>query len=137
MSDKIAIAAVDGLLSYAQLDVASRSVATALLEGQADLDEARVAYFIPPSAAHVAVQRGIWRAGGVTVPLALSHPPPELEYVIRDADARTVVAAREHLPLLAPIVAAAGARLIAADEALTAAPLTDLPHLGSPRRAMP
>jgi malonyl-CoA/methylmalonyl-CoA synthetase len=136
MSEKIAIAAVDGVLSYAQLDVASRSVATALLEGQADLDEARVAYFIPPSAAHVAVQRGIWRAGGVAVPLALSHPPPELEYVIRDADARTVVAAREHLALLAPIVAAAGARLIAADEALTAAPLTDLPHLGSPRRAM-
>jgi malonyl-CoA/methylmalonyl-CoA synthetase len=38
------------------------------------------------------VQRGIWRAGGVAVPLAVSHPPAELEYVIRDSGASVVVA---------------------------------------------
>ncbi len=39
--------------------------------------------FIPPGFDHVAVQWGIWRAGGIAVPLAISHPPPELEYVLR------------------------------------------------------
>ena len=32
-------------------------------------------------------------AGGVTVPLAVSHPRPELEYTIADSDATIVVAA--------------------------------------------
>ena len=56
-----------------------------------DLDQARVAFFVQPGFEYVAVQRGIWRAGGVAVPLAVSHPPPELEYVIRDAGAAVVV----------------------------------------------
>jgi len=37
-------------------------------------------------------QWGVWRAGGIGVPLAVSHPPAELEYAIGDADAAVVVA---------------------------------------------
>ena len=54
------------------------------METRDDLDQARVAFFVQPGFEYVAVQRGIWRAGGVAVPLAASHPPPELDYVIRD-----------------------------------------------------
>ena len=39
-----------------------------------DLAEARVAFLVPPGFDHVAVQWGIWRAGGIAVPLATSHP---------------------------------------------------------------
>ena len=46
----------------------------ALLDGGADLAEARVAFLVAPSCAHVATQWGIWRAGGVAVPLCVSHP---------------------------------------------------------------
>ena len=52
-----------------------------------DLNQTRVAFLVHPSFAYAAVQRGIWRAGGVAVPLAMSHPPAELEYVIRDSGA--------------------------------------------------
>ena len=38
---------------------------------------------------------GTWLAGGVSVPLAVSHPPPELAYVIQDAGV-SVVSARLH-----------------------------------------
>src|SRR5436189_2126031 len=86
-----AIVAADGTFSYEQLDEASRRVAAALLAGREDLDEDRVAFLVPPSFAYAATQRGIWRAGGVAVPLAVSHPPAELEYVIRDAGARLIV----------------------------------------------
>jgi malonyl-CoA/methylmalonyl-CoA synthetase len=136
MSDKLAIAAPDGAMTYAALDRASRAVAAGLLQGRVDLDQERIAFFVPPSCAHVAVQRGIWRAGGVAVPLALSHPPPELEYVIRDAEAQVVVVAREHLPLLAPVAAAAAVRIVVADDLLAGEPANELPHVGSPRRAM-
>ncbi|MEQ1759529.1 MAG: acyl-CoA synthetase [Vicinamibacterales bacterium] len=131
-----AIVAPDGTLTYEELDLASRRVAAALLNGAADLEQARIAFFVPPSWVHVAVQRGIWKAGGVAVPLALSHPAPELEYVLRDSDARTVIADRASLATITPVAARAGVEVLCAEDALQAAPATELPHIGSPRRAM-
>ena len=58
-----------------------------------DLHEERVAFLVPPSFAYAVIARGIWLAGGVAVPLAVSHPPPELEHVIRDSGASVVVGA--------------------------------------------
>jgi malonyl-CoA/methylmalonyl-CoA synthetase len=131
-----AIIAVDGEYSYDQLDDASRRVAGALLDGREDLDQARVAFLVPPSFAHAAVQRGIWRAGGVAVPLAMSHPPAELEYVIRDSGASMVVVDPACGGALVPVAQAAGARLVSTADALSAVPPASLPHLASTRRAM-
>ena len=55
----------------------------ALLAGAADLAGARVAFLAPPGIDYVVAQWGIWRAGGIAVPLCTTHPPPELEYVHR------------------------------------------------------
>jgi malonyl-CoA/methylmalonyl-CoA synthetase len=52
------------------------------------------------------------------VPLALSHPPPELDYVIRDAGASIVVADPESAVMLRPLAEAAGARLFTTAEVL-------------------
>src|SRR5213593_3094966 len=76
-ADRTAISAADGTFTYRELLDASASVATCLLAGRADLAEARVAFLAPAGFPHVATQWGIWRAGGVAVPLAVSHPPPE------------------------------------------------------------
>jgi malonyl-CoA/methylmalonyl-CoA synthetase len=87
-----------------------------------DLEDARVAFLVPPSFAHVAIQRGIWRAGGVAVPLAVSHPPAELEYVIRDAGASIVIGAGRMAESLEEIAARAGARFSRAADLLATAP---------------
>jgi malonyl-CoA/methylmalonyl-CoA synthetase len=131
-----AIVAVDGTYTYQQLDDASRRVAGALLGDNDDLNQTRVAFFVPPSFAYAAVQRGVWRAGGVAVPLAISHPPAELEYTIRDSGASVVVADAAAAPMLAPLAKAARARLVTVPQALAALPAGDLAHLGSNRRAM-
>src|SRR6478735_9202045 len=89
--DRLAIVAADGVFSYLDLAATSASVADVLVEGAGDLADARVAFLVPPSFAFVAVQRGIWRAGGVAVPLAVSHPPAELDHVVRDSGASIVV----------------------------------------------
>jgi malonyl-CoA/methylmalonyl-CoA synthetase len=137
MSDpRPAIIAADGTFTYEQLDDASRRVASALLAGREDLDEDRVAFLVPPSFAYAATQRGIWRAGGVAVPLAVSHPPAELEYVIQDAGARIIVGDPVYAGTLGPLATQLGARLLMTGEALAAPPATELPHLGSNRRAM-
>ena len=110
--DRVAIVADGRSYSYGDLDRASRAVAGALLDGRDDLGQARVAFLITPGFDYVAVQRGTWRAGGVAVPLAASHPPPELEYVVRDSGAAVVVGEPATAPVLAPMAAAAGARFL-------------------------
>jgi malonyl-CoA/methylmalonyl-CoA synthetase len=158
-----AIVAVDGTYTYSDLDIASRRVAAALLmearlkpgptdagrtadatdsgrlnagPSSDDLQQARIAFLVPPSFAYAAIQRGIWRAGGVAVPLAVSHPAAELDYVIRDSAAHVVIGSTAQRELLEPLATAAGARFLDVEHALAAEPAETLPHIGAPRRAM-
>jgi malonyl-CoA/methylmalonyl-CoA synthetase len=131
-----AIIAADGTFTYQDLEDVSRRVAGALLGDNDDLNQTRVAFLVSPSFAYAAVLRGIWRAGGVAVPLAVSHPPAELEYVIRDAGASVVVADAGAAATVQPLARAARARFLTTSTAFAAAPADDLPHLGSTRRAM-
>ena len=101
----------DRRLTYAELDRATAAVASTLLGGRADLAEARVAFLVPPSIDYVLVQRGVWRAGGVAVPLCASHPPPELDYVLADAQPELVVASPDLADRLRPLAAARGIEL--------------------------
>jgi malonyl-CoA/methylmalonyl-CoA synthetase len=133
---RTAIIAADGTFTYDQLDEASRRVAGALLADNTDLNQTRVAFFVPPSFAYAAVQRGIWRAGGVAVPLAISHPAAELDYVIRDSGASLVVSDPTSAAMLMPLAKSARARFLSTTTALAGSMADDLPHLGSNRRAM-
>ena len=96
----------DGYSSYADLlgeAMAWRDRLTSARAGD------RIAYLIPPGRTHVAVQLGIWVRGGIAVPLAVSHPPPELEYVLHDARPAVVVA-DPTLPRTPHLTAAAHSR---------------------------
>ena len=112
------IIAPDGTFSYDDLRRASARAAGVLVGGTADLQEARVAFCCVPGFGHLAVARGIWRAGGVAVPLAVSHPAAELEYVIRDSGAAMVVADQQFAGVLEPLARAAGARFLLTNELL-------------------
>jgi malonyl-CoA/methylmalonyl-CoA synthetase len=118
-SDRTAVIAPEGVWSYGDLLDASARVADCLLAGRDDLAEARVAFLVPSGAHYVATQWGIWRAGGIAVPLATSHPPAELEYVIRDADAEMVVAHPDCVATLDAVPLAPGVRRLTTLEALT------------------
>jgi malonyl-CoA/methylmalonyl-CoA synthetase len=131
-----AIIGPDGTLTYDELDAAGERVAAALLDGRDDLEEARVAFFVAPGCRYAAVQRGIWRAGGIAVPLATSHPPAEIEYVLRDAGATIVMADAGGETMLTTLAAAAGARFIRAADAMSVSPGTLPSHIGATRRAM-
>lgn len=87
-----AIIAKEGEFTYQQLLNASGEVSSCLLDGSDDLKEMRVAFIIQPGFHYAAVQWGIWRAGGIAVPLSLFHPRPEVEYTIKDTDAAVVLA---------------------------------------------
>jgi malonyl-CoA/methylmalonyl-CoA synthetase len=91
-ADRPAVVDDTGSYRYRDLLEASHAIASALLEGRTDLQEARVAYLCMPGFDYVASQWGIWRAGGIAVPLALSHPEAELRYCIEQSDASVVIA---------------------------------------------
>ncbi|GAB4447206.1 MAG: acyl-CoA synthetase [Anaerolineae bacterium] len=134
-SGRIAIIDDTGEYPYHRLLSESGCVARHLLNGAADLREARVAFLAPPGFDYARVQWGIWRAGGIAVPLAVSHPPPELEYVIADSGAAVVVAHPDFADRLRPIAAAQGRRFLLTDE-LTGPPAEALPDVSPARRAM-
>lgn len=100
-----ALDAPEGRFTYADLLAASESVARLLLSGRPDLVGARIAFLVPPGFRWTAVQWGIWRAGGVAVPLALAQPGRELAHVLADSAAERVVADPGHLGLVEPVAA--------------------------------
>jgi malonyl-CoA/methylmalonyl-CoA synthetase len=133
--DRRALIAPDGVWSYAELLDRSARVAGALLGDASDLAEARVAFLVQPSCAHVAMQWGIWRAGGVAVPLCVTHPAPELAYVIDDAAASIVVADAELAARVRPLAVERGLPLRTSDELLARVPRS-LPAVDADRRAL-
>lgn len=56
------------------------------------LEGRRIGYLFPPGVEFVQVLLGIWLAGGVAVPLAVSHPEPELERSLETVGASGVLA---------------------------------------------
>jgi malonyl-CoA/methylmalonyl-CoA synthetase len=127
----------EGSFTYEDLLRASEGVARALLGGRDDLDEGRVAFLVPPGFQYVAVQWGIWRAGGVAVPMAVSHPPRELAYVVEDADPVAVVvhpSMRERIPHTQQLPVWSSEALTGAAPGASAA--SPLPRVVASRRAM-
>jgi malonyl-CoA/methylmalonyl-CoA synthetase len=125
------------VFSYHDLAQAAARVAAELTGGQKDLAERRVAFLVPPSFAYVVISRGIWLAGGVAVPLAVSHPSAELEHVIRDAGASIVVGSGRHADALEAIAAATRARFVRTPDLLaTDASPAPAVELSPDRRAM-
>jgi malonyl-CoA/methylmalonyl-CoA synthetase len=106
-----------------------------LLSGARRLDEERVAFLVTPGFPWVAVQWGIWRAGGVAVPLPLNSPRSELEYFIDDSKASTLVFDALAETVLSPIAAARGIRALSCNQATACEP-AELPDIASERRAM-
>jgi malonyl-CoA/methylmalonyl-CoA synthetase len=124
-----------GHVSGDDLNRLADAAAGALLGGRRDLGEARVTFLIPPSRHYVSTLHGIWRAGGIAVPLALSHPPPELEYVVRDAGAAALVVDPALRDRVADIAARCGVRLLTTTD-LAGSPAAAGPRLSRERRAL-
>ncbi len=134
-ADRTAIKSGGESTSYGQLLDDSAGVAAALLDGAADLEGARVCFLVPPGYDYVAVQWGIWRAGGVAVPLGMMHPVPELEYTLEDTGAMAIVADAGLLEKVRPLAESHNLPLLSSRELMSHGPVK-LPVLEPDRHAM-
>ena len=132
--ERTAIKSNNTKYTYRELLDASKNVALTLLNGNKDLYETRVAFLVPASFDYVSVQWGIWRAGGIAVPLCEKHPISSIEYVIEDTKSEIIVFSKEFETLLAPLRSKSGIRFISAEQFSKHAGA--LPDIDSKRSAM-
>lgn len=133
--EREALIASEGRFTYDQLFAIAGGVAATLLGEGRDLAEGRVALLAPPGLRYAASLLGIWRAGDLAVPLAVSHPRPELQYVIDDSQTSLLLTTPEFADRLAPIAQERNLPLLTLD---LSRPLPErpLPQISSERRAM-
>jgi malonyl-CoA/methylmalonyl-CoA synthetase len=124
-----------GVHSYVDLATASARAASALVADGGDLAEKRIALLTQPGFDFAAMLCGIWRAGGIAVPLAVSDPAGALDYIMYDAEVDAVVTSNAFAHVAKPLVALNGVRLRTVDELLAAAPAA-LPVIVPDRRAL-
>ncbi|MCA9174943.1 MAG: acyl-CoA synthetase [Planctomycetales bacterium] len=133
--DRTAVHSDGGATTYRQLLAASESIAASLLGQADDLNEARIAFLVPPGERYVQTQWAIWRAGGIAVPLSLSATEKELEHTLTDSRTSTVVAAREVADKLESLCKQHQLRLLVLEDLPTEA-AARLPRVSPDRRAM-
>ncbi|SPJ16161.1 hypothetical protein SBDP2_770019 [Syntrophobacter sp. SbD2] len=133
--DRTGIIAPEGSFTYRQLLDASGKVASFLLDGSKDLQQRPVAFLAPPGFHYVALQWGIWRAGGIAVPLSVFHPRPELEYVLDDTTPAAVVAHPDFVSRIDSVAGKRNLRFALSTEALDSV-AGPLPSVVESRRAM-
>jgi malonyl-CoA/methylmalonyl-CoA synthetase len=133
--EKTAIIANGTSFAFGFLLEQSRQFAAHLLAGEKDLDGARIAFMVDPGFDYVKVQWGIWQAGGVAVPLCITHPLPSLQYVLEDTGAQTLVVSSKYHDLVAAYAMEQSIRLIVVDK-VPDFPLVNLPQVDASRNAM-
>lgn len=120
--------------TYQELLTASESIAVQLLQGRDDLAEARIAFLVDPSFEYVKLQWGIWRAGGIAVPLCTKHPLPSIQYVLQDTQAEIVIFSQAYEDLLRPLFGETDHQFLALES--FSAQMGALPDVAMSRRAM-
>ena len=132
---RVAFTEATGQVTYAQLLQRSAAIAAALLDGRDDLEEQRIAFAAPAGSDYAAIQWGIWRAGGIAVPLNIHATTGELQHCTSNAGVNTLLTLPGMLDQLAPLCEAEGITLVSLEQLPRKRPGT-LPALDLSRRAM-
>lgn len=135
---KTALTDSDGDHSYSELLEMSARAAGALLRlcNTDDLSERRVAFMLPKNAQYATLKFGIWRAGGLSVPLSVFHQPAEIAYVIDNAAPSVVVCHPDFREKVEQICSEKGVVFTLSNEVFQSSPARSLPDFPLSRRAM-
>ena len=116
---RTAIVDADGTTtSYADLLGGAHAVGQRIRSERAFARGERVAFLAPPGVDFVRTLIGVWQAGGVAVPLCVTHPEAELRYALTEADVCMVAAASDTLAARAqPIAESEGRAFFRVEEA--------------------
>lgn len=134
-NNKIALVEGDKSYTYAEVDARINRCATGLLGGNSDLEEERIAFFLPASLDYVTVMHGVWRAGGIAVPLNVASAVAELDHYLSCASVTRLVTNDHYLESLKALCNSLNVELLTVDQVVADA-AGALPEIGLERRAM-
>ena len=134
-SSRIALKDDNGSYTYNDLNTASHNVASALLAGESDLKEKRIGFLIPPSFEYISTLWGIWKAGGVGIPLSLSATESELLHYLEDSKVSILISDKDGSNKLKKLSLDLQIPLVTSDNLLGKEDV-ELPKIGEERRAM-
>ncbi|WP_333606153.1 acyl-CoA synthetase [Novosphingobium sp.] len=134
-NDRTALIDGERRVTYGALNGLANRLATGLLGSKEDLEEERIAFFLPASTDYVAVMHAVWRAGGIAVPLNVAATVAELDHYLRCARVTRLITQSEHHAMLGGLCAKLSIRLLQPDE-LMAGEAGVLPDIADDRRAM-
>ena len=89
--ERVAIESEGIEFSYAHLIEKSDLIASFLLGEKKDLMEERIGFLINPNIDYICTLWGIWKAGGIAVPLSLSAKENELDHYISDSAIKLII----------------------------------------------
>ncbi|MDB4338657.1 acyl-CoA synthetase [bacterium] len=133
--DRIALRSQKGVHTYRELIAGSHNISAALLDSANDLNEERIGFLVPTGETYINALWGIWRAGGIAVPLSMSATAKELQYTLADSQIKRVLVADESSKHLSVACANLDVQLISIDR-LPLPRDQNLPEIQSSRRAM-
>ncbi len=134
-SERIALVEGENTYTYSEVNARINRFASGLLADKDDLQEERIAFFMPASLDYVATMQGVWRAGGIAVPLNVASAVSELDHYLSCASVTRLVANPEYQESLKNVCASLNIELVSVDDVLVDE-LVPLPELSLDRRAM-
>jgi malonyl-CoA/methylmalonyl-CoA synthetase len=133
--DRVAIIKAGEPTTYGDLLAQSAAIAACLLDSADDLNEAAIAFAAPGGSEYAAIQWGIWRAGGMAIPLNIHATLPEMRHCTKTANVKTLIALKSTADHVRPLCKEAGIALILLDD-MDFSLTCHLPNIALSRRAM-
>ena len=134
-NDRVALVEGDKSYTYGEVNRRIDRLATGLLDGKDDLKEERIAFFMPASLDYVATMHGIWRAGGIAIPLNVASAVAELDHYLTSAGVTRMIANGKYQESLRDLCAELHIELVSSDDVL-ADEVAALPEIIPERRGM-
>ena len=135
LPDKVALVERDHAFTYAQVERRIVQFASGLLAGRSDLEEARIAFLIPAGVDYVTALHGVWRAGGIAIPLNVASAGSEWEHCLTSAGVTQVIVDEQTLGGIKGLCDRLAIRIATVSDTLTDS-VSSLPELSPARRAM-
>ena len=135
-ADRIAAIDTSGQHTYSEILNLANSTANKLLGNKEDLNEERILFMVAPGHKYISTQWGIWIAGGIAVPIALSHPTEEINHIIQDTSSKKIILDPEYSDTLENLNNKNDIEFITTNEINTSFSNSKYPEIDESRRAM-
>ena len=134
-SNRVALVEGEKTFSYKEVNERINKFAAGLLRQKSDLREERIAFFMSASLDYVTAMHGVWRAGGIAVPLNVASAVSELDHYLTCADVTRMVAGDEYHDSLRELCHSLNIDLVSVADVLTEESVT-VPEISPDRRAL-